>query len=203
MQKNIKISFLIFIGIFLYTIGYGSGYNNSKESSNCKSVITINGTSNVNKFQFHNDDPIITTASTENYYDNQIRIPVNEFEASNLRMLQDFHKMVRASEYPYINIEIESMALADFDETSGMTNFRTKVSIAGKTNTYTVASEIAGCEHEGFILKGNLEVKLTDFDIEPPTKVFGAVKVNDEVLINFAFRLQHEESVAAITQFNH
>lgn len=196
MQKGIQFFFIYFIGIVLSLTGYGFNSNTSGETTNCNSVITINGTSNVNKFQFQNEKPIITTISSESHFDNRIRIPVYEFKASNQRMLQDFHEMVNALEHPYINIEIESMALADFDETSGMTNFRTKVSIAGKTNTYTVASQVEGCEHKGFILKGTLEVKLTDFGIDPPTKVFGAVKVNNEVLINFAFSLEHEESLA-------
>ncbi len=125
--------------------------------------------------------------------DNLIRIPVYDFKASNDRMLSDFYDMVNAEVYPYIDIAIEPRGKADFDEQSGLTNFRTRVTIAGKSNSYIVPSEISGCDHNGFILKGEVQVKLTDFDIEPPTKIFGAVKVNDHVFIKFAFRMQHDK----------
>src|SRR5690554_962842 len=123
MQRKFIKNVLIVAGMMLFNIVSGNDNIGIEGETTCRSTITIHGSSNVNQFQFHNDNPIVTTASAENVYDNQVQIPVHTFEASNHRMLQDFHDMVNASEYPYINIEIESMQLADFDETSGMTNF--------------------------------------------------------------------------------
>jgi polyisoprenoid-binding protein YceI len=117
---------------------------------------------------------------------------VSGFDASNRKMLSDFHEMVSANEYPNIHIEIEPGKFADFDETSGRTRFKSKITIAGTTNEYIIPSEISSCQIAGYMLKGNLMVKLTDFGIEPPRKVLGAVKVNDEVFINFAFRIPAE-----------
>ena len=107
-------------------------------------------------------------------------------------MLQTIRCLVNAEEYPFIQIEIEPGKSADFDETSGRTRFRSKISIAGKTNEYVIPSEISTCPASGYMLKGNLLVNLTDFEIEPPRKVLGAVKVNNEVFISFAFRIPSE-----------
>lgn len=165
----------------------------ASEPAECKSFISILGSSNINQFRIYNENLQIDATAQNITEDNLIRIPVYDFKASNDRMLGDFYEMVNAEVYPYIDIAIEPRAQADFDEQSGLTNFKTQVTIAGTSNSYIVPSEISGCDHNGFILKGDLQVKLTDFDIEPPTKVFGAVKVNDHVFIKFAFRMQHDK----------
>jgi hypothetical protein len=191
----LRITYCIFFTVaFLLQAGAAANVEDkTSDTAECISYISIQGSSNINQFRFYNDNPGIDTTSDNITLDNRIKIPVYDFKASNQRMLNDFYDMVSASEYPFINITIENRELADFDEQSGLTNFRTKITIAGKSNSYIVPSEISGCEHNGFILKGNLQVKLTDFDIVPPSKVFGAVKVNDKVFINFAFRMQHEK----------
>jgi len=169
---------------------FGSG------GEECDNHIVIQGSSNINKFQFINHNPQINPSAGTHQLPNpyqQIRIPVHAFTGPGNRMLNDFFKMVNATEHPYILIEIEPRELADFDETTGMTNFRTDITLAGVTQTYVVPCETVFCETSGFILKGDLEIELTDFKIDPPEKVFGAVKVNNEVFITFAFRFRSEE----------
>ncbi len=110
-------------------------------------------------------------------------------------MLDDFYEMVSASEYPFIQISMEPKGKADFDETTGKTVFKTIISLAGQSRIYTVPCEIFFSDNSEYILKGELEVELTDFNINPPKKVFGAIKVNNEVFINFAFKLKIEETL--------
>ena len=96
--------------------------------------------------------------------------------------------MLDAPKFPYIKIEIEPIAAADFDETTGLTNFKTKISIAGKTHDYLIPCELVDCEKSGKVIKGVMELELSDFKIDPPKKVFGTVKLSDEVFITFAFQ---------------
>lgn len=196
MLKLITYS-ILFSVIFLWPskAGVADG-NESSVPAECKSYISIQGSSNVNRFRLYNESPKVKTTPENITEGNHIRIPVYDFEASNHRMLSDFYEMVKASKYPFIDIDIEPRGMADFDEQSGLTNFRTTVTIAGKSNTYVVPSAISGCQQRGFMLEGDLEVKLTDFDIQPPTKLLGAIKVNDNVFIKFAFRMEHEKQLS-------
>lgn len=164
----------------------------------CESYISIHGSSNINQFQFFNDKPQINQTDREigkKAHFQKIKIPVEEFTGSNIRMLHDFFKMVKADEHPDIQISMEPRAFSDFDETTGMTNFRINITLAGNTRNYVVPCHILFCDNSGYILKGDMIVKLTDFEINPPQKIFGAIKVNNEVFINFAFRLKNEESL--------
>ena len=158
-----------------------------------KSFVAIKGSSNINQFMFINTEPIINNDTGNRNEQNYINIPVYAFHTSNNRMIKDFHNMLKAEQYPYIQIRIEAKRWADFDEGSGLTRFKSEITIAGKSNEYVIPSEISTCENgSGYMLKGNLSINLTDFDIDPPSKVLGAVKVNNEVFINFVFKLESE-----------
>jgi hypothetical protein len=192
MFKHLKYRIIFIVVVLSSMQGTASDRDKPASGTVCQSFVIIHGSSNINQFHFTHDQPVVENTSGNFKSENYIRISVNGFDNTNKKMLGDFHEMVNAEEYPFIDIEIEPEKSADFDETSGLTKFKSKISIAGKTNEYIIPSEISACQVSGYMLKGNLMVKLTDFGIEPPRKVLGAVKVNDEVFINFAFRIPAE-----------
>ena len=184
----------IFLLLF-HSLALGKG--NGADDSNCENYISIRGSSNINHFQFINYNPIIHLLGNENKSDDEyrdIKVPVRDFTGPNHRMLNDFYNMIHASKYPYINIEIEPREMADFDEGTGLTNFRTKISIAGKSRNYLVPCEVTSCQKARLVLKGNFEVELSDFNIDPPEKMFGTIKVHNEVFINFVFKFKAEKT---------
>ncbi len=189
------LKYQIVISAFLLVPFFNEGSDKNKPKTDdaeaCTNYVLIQGSSNINRFEFVNYDPevedTINKAQKQETYSN-IQIPVKKFSGPNHRMLNDFFKMIKASEYPYIKIDIEPREKADFDEVTGLTNFKTRVSIAGNTHTFIVPCQINFCEDSQMVLEGDLEVELSDFEIEPPTKLLGAVKVNDEVFITFAFK---------------
>lgn len=205
MLKFLK--YIVFFATALLVHSYGSAAEKDKSKadaeSECKNFILIQGSSNINQFRLVNQSPQIKTENDldDISADRNIQIPVYEFTATNNHMLKDFFNMVHASEFPYIQISIEPRSRADFDETSGLTNFTTEITLAGNSKSYTVPCEILNCENSAFLLKGKLKVELTDFNIDPPEKVFGAIKVNNEVFINFVFKLKNENSLTEKIKF--
>jgi len=183
----------------MYSHGSAAETDKSKADaeSECNNFILIQGSSNINRFMLVNQSPHISTDGEPKGFsgNREIQIPVDGFTAANNHMLNDFYDMVKASEYPYIHIAIEPRSRADFDETTGLTNFKTEITLAGNSNSYTVPCEIAFCENSAYLLKGSLKIELTDFNIDPPEKVFGAIKVKNEVFINFVFKLKNEETL--------
>ncbi len=191
------IKYNFFIAILLLLFNFPAKPDNNSESENENSnYISIQGSSNVNEFQFISSSSNITEYLSETDTNPQyrnIRIAVDGFSAENKKMVQDFREMVNAEEYPYIGISIERRELADFEETSGMTNFSTIITIAGVSQEYTVPCEVFSRLNSGYSLNGSFSVKLTDFEIDPPEKLLGLIKVNNEVFINFLFNFDSEE----------
>jgi hypothetical protein len=170
--------------------------NNAPGKLDHENYISIQGASNINEFELINRNPSINKLSAENTKNNKyqnIQISVDDFTGSNERVVKDFREMVDAGNYPFIKISIEQKELADFDETTGLTNFKTKISIAGTSREYIVPCQIESRLDNGYVLSGNFLIKLTDFGIGPPEKLLGLVQVKNEVFINFVFSFGTDE----------
>lgn len=177
--------------LILFCVIYSnlSAWDNKKSEKpdECKNYVIIQGSSNINHFEFINDNPNIVNSEgseTATLLSHNIRIPVYDFSGPNKHMLNDFYQMLNATQYPYIKIQIDAY---DSDEESANQLLKTQITIAGKTHNYIVPCKIVYCEKEGITLKGNLEVQLSSFNIDPPKKMLGAVKVDNEVFITFSF----------------
>jgi len=121
-----------------------------------------------------------------------VMVPVHEFTTTNHRMRKDFLELLKASEYPSIQIEIEPKHQIKFLIPNKKTTLKATVTLAGHTHNYVVPCTVVTCDSTEAMIEGSLQVKLSDFNIEPPKKVLGAIKINDEVFINFAFKREFE-----------
>lgn len=196
--KFLKYSFYLAAAFLLQYQYQAMGQELPETKNDCESQISIYGSSNVNQFQLINHNPEIVRSSDRD--DDEIRgqrveISVHQFTAANKRIREDFFEMVKASEYPYIIMTIEPRNLAECMKKQGLSDFKTQITMAGVTQSFVVPCAIDTCESSGYVLNGSLEVKLTDFGIDPPEKFFGLVKVNNEVLIDYVFRFQTDDDI--------
>ena len=54
-----------------------------------------------------------------------------------------------------------------------------------KTNSYFCNTKLQESYHNKWYFSGELNIKLTDFDLIPPEKFLGMIKVQDDVSIFF------------------
>ncbi len=151
------------------------------------SSIIIKGTTNVNKFliEYHNDT--FTPFSVNNTKEDSLilSIPAEKFTAESKLMLSDFLALINASEYPYINIIIRDKLNRDFFNISKGAQKEILVGVNGVTNSYFCNTDLQETFQNKWYFSGELNIKLSDFNIEPPEKFFGLVKVKDTVSISF------------------
>ncbi|WP_430933401.1 hypothetical protein [Saccharicrinis sp. 156] len=150
--------------------------------------IVIKGVTNVSNFvlKYSEQGYVNVPHADSNVVDSiTIAIPAEDFEADSKLMLKDFLSLINADKHPNIDISIDENfknELLSFN-TGGMN--RVQINMNGITNSYTCACEFSKCLSGQWCLLGQLEVKLTDFEIDPPSKFWGLIKVKDEVTIGF------------------
>ncbi|WP_297085627.1 YceI family protein [uncultured Draconibacterium sp.] len=154
---------------------------------NCTNYVLIEGSSNINSFEFIHAAPRLVQ-SDKSTWSHQVTVPVKEFTGSNQHMRNDFLKLLKAAKYPEIKIKIEPEEKADKIKPGELTAMNAHISLAGNQHNYLVPCKISSCDSSEVMIEGALQIKLTDFNIDPPKKVLGVVKVNDEVFITFAFK---------------
>ena len=114
----------------------------------------------------------------------QIEIPADQVEADSQVMLNDFLKLINADQYPNITIgidrnEIEFFAVPESGEKL------ISLSMNGISKQFYCSTLSESCFGNQWCLTGQLQIRLTDFNIEPPHKFLGLVKVQNEIFINF------------------
>ena len=177
-------------------ISVASENKTKSDATGYESYISIQGSSNINNFKLVNQSPDLENFNIGDLVKNsvrsdtfeRIRIDVREFICRNQLLCQDFQNMLNAPEYPFIDISIKRQDFPGNYETGKIFNLKTKISIAGVTRNYIIPCRIDSFNNSAFELTGSKRISLTDFNLNPPKKVFGAIKVRNDVFINFAIR---------------
>jgi len=169
--------------------------------------ISIHGESNVNEFDFtySNQNKSHTDAKGEVCHpesdtgDVTFYIPVNQFEPSNIAMLHDFKSLIKASDYPEVMVEVDKKTLLDIISGISFTHLNFKLTLAGVTRPVDAQYSAYRMSGNNLVLSGNTQIKLTDFSLDPPEKMFGIIRVENKVFIKFQIILPVNSSVITKT----
>jgi hypothetical protein len=129
-----------------------------------------------------------------NLQDAVLGLSVVHFDCGRTAITRDLRDMLEVETYPELFVAVDHLQLGtgrlaahtSREVTAGLT-----ITITSVSRPYTLTGRVENRgDHYAFV--GTLPVRLTDFDLEPPTKLFKLVKVADEIEIELAldFSLQ-------------
>ena len=111
--------------------------------------------------------------------------PVSGINSGNKIMDNKTYKALKEEKYPFINFLInpqDNVKLYDDNNTvSGM------LTIAGITKEVKFPCDVTFISSNRFKISGELPLKMSDFGVEPPTAMLGALKTGNEVVVKFDF----------------
>lgn len=114
----------------------------------------------------------------------EFKIPVDAFEGNNDLLVNDFRKLVDASNHPSIIVEIKKKVFDHIYLSSFSSALTFYLTIAGKKER--VQGEYkAYVRNNSVVLRGSAKLRLSDFSITPPQKMFGMLQVKDVIIIKF------------------
>jgi len=161
------------------------------------STITIHGKTNINQFQCSLNQPALNDSIlVKNLWSNQklefkglkLKYRVDDFECGMQAMNNDFQELLKAEEQPYLYLQLNSITLHPNNKAFHELNVDAQVEIllAGQRRTVDIkGAKVYNHSSAQMTLKGSKELLMTDFGIEPPTKMFGMIKVNNDIKIEF------------------
>jgi len=209
MLKKNRYSILprwpIYIYVFILAVGICmpiSVFSQQKElvasdMETCNSYILISGESNINQFNFTYDlHRHILVKASDRLKDSgqyELVLPIKDFKANNPLMYDDFLQMMKENQYPRIIIGIPKDQLISLEQQSNTICPNMSITIADITRTYKIDCSLINCS-ENILLIGSQKIMLSDFKLKPPEKLYGLVKVNDEITVNFSIILTFTRS---------
>lgn len=153
------------------------------------SKLRINGTSNVTDFECIYSEQISSDALYQqiSYGDSlfisgdSIKLRASSFDCGKRAINRDMQKTLKAEEFPFLEIGLKSVEIADELPFSATL----RITIAGKTRLDNILITSFSSTERGISFSGNGPVLLSNYDLEPPSALFGLVKVDDEIDIRF------------------
>jgi len=119
--------------------------------------------------------------------DLKLFIPVNKLDGGKEVMNTKMHKALKEPEHPEIIYELKSAEVTQIDESTGEFQLQTTGNITVAGITQPAEMLVTGKKHasDGFEFQGSHPLKMSDFEIEPPTAMFGQIVTGDEITIKY------------------
>jgi len=168
------------------------------------STLNIEGTTNINSYdcaiiRYTGNDTLVLHEGGRNirpvFVKGAVELDASSCDCGMAPMTSDFRKAIKSKEYPSIIIDFISFERMPVyasapDKFKGIL----KISLGGVTKLFEVNCTInttpAGIIH----LAGTRVFNFADFNITPPTRMLGAVKVNESLQVSFHLQLKLDQA---------
>lgn len=171
------------------------------------STLKVHGKSTIHNFTIHAGEmqgrlqvnpAVMDSSSLQAIGENPMgtfSIPVEQLRGGNLLFNRDLHKSLQANIYP--NISYQLTAFQPVDTTGGGTewlpiNTEGELTITRATRTVHMQIEGRWTHQDHMEFRGTKTLSISEFGIDPPARLFGALQVGDTVEVDFHIHLQSE-----------
>ncbi len=104
---------------------------------------------------------------------------------------RQMHASLLADEHPVIDFTLLSAEIQETKDDAMVLMIEGDMTCAGVTRTKQIDVTIS-LEEDALIMSGRKEMKMSDFDIDPPRAMLGAIRAADEIEVSFHFVLKPE-----------
>ncbi len=144
-----------------------------------------------------------TRSSEDEQTSVRVRVPVRAFDCGRRRMTEDLQETLKMEEHPQIRFELVHASVGAPTDTSGRwreIRVLGTLTIAGKKRLINLEAKGHAIDENRFRVRGCRPIRMTDFNIDPPTKAFGLIKVKDRVEVQFDL-FAHAQTIDSTASF--
>ncbi len=196
---NIHTKKFAFLFIFGCLFLFASAHSDSLEI-HVQNVV-IHAKSNVMSFKIKYSEGAINQIKHNHFhyqpesgkYENHFELMAVEFEAPNKIIKSDFEQMVRAEEFPKINIYMEDVCIPNMEnKMPKQISIRLQLGGVFRKVKIDCSSSINSDSTQTFAGRG--QINLFDFGLEAPKHIFGLIKVKESIIITFEVRVSSNKN---------
>ena len=123
----------------------------------------------------------------------RLRVPVTTLRCGSAKMERDMYEALRAEQHPSIDFQFTELIGGinhDIDAGSYRAPIAGVLTLAGESRTIRIDVDAQRLASDTFRLSARLPLKMTDYDITPPTALFGAIKARNDLMVRFELVLK-------------
>jgi hypothetical protein len=118
-----------------------------------------------------------------------VKVPVEKLDCGNGTMNEHMLRSLKANENPTILFRLSSYDITRSSD-AAIGTLKGTLSLGGVQKPVSITAE-GKAEGELLRVSGSTEVLMTQYDLTPPTLMFGRIKVNEKVLVKFDLLLKN------------
>lgn len=111
----------------------------------------------------------------------KMTLPVNTLKSQKNGMDENAYKALKAKEHPQIVFELATSKAKSGNQVEAAG----KLTIAGKTQTVATTGKLETLDNGNVRITGSYTLNMTDYEVEPPSFMFGTVSTGEEVTISY------------------
>jgi hypothetical protein len=161
------------------------------------SSLSVNGTTNINKFSCdipaydQTDTLTLSKEITGVKLTGNIGLKIESFDCHNNMMTKDLRKTLKATIFPRLYIHFLSLSeLPQLSvETKPITGW-VNIELAGISKRVEIKYRVSVDDQKVIHLIGTQDIKFSDFNLIPPRKLGGMIRTNDLLSVSFHLKMK-------------
>lgn len=124
-------------------------------------------------------DSVLTSLDSLNFY-----IEVKDLKSGNNKLNKHAHEALNSDDYKVINYKLSSSTLTP-DSLGYLLNTVGKLTISGVTKDIEMDVHSILNDNGTITCKGSYNITMSDYDVDPPSLMWGAIKTGDDITLDF------------------
>ncbi len=167
------------------------------------SSLEVDGSTNINNFSCkinsYKQTDTLYFSTKENEHknvkvDGKLRVNVSDFDCQHRIMTKDLQKTLQSEKHPQMIVKFINFAEMPITiQSRSITTGDVQIELAGVKKSFLVQYSINKLNKNNIELLGFRKVNFSDFNLKPPSKLGGTIKVKNELQVEFKLQLQKYE----------
>lgn len=168
--------------------------------------MTVFGDSNVREWTMdvtQINGSVTADASTEglpSIHSVTVEVPVENMTSEKDRLQRHAHEALHKEDYPTITFSTSDVEVSSTPSDSFSVVANGDLTIKGKTNSVELTAKGIQNSDGTLAVNGEYGLKLSTYDVERPSLMFGAIKVDDPVRVGFEAVLRPSSESSSATE---
>lgn len=196
MKRLLTLS--LFLSLLLIVVNTSEAQDNTTELTLADGhEMLIDGTSNVRDWdaqantidatfilsEFDMSD--FSTLTSDHFETLELSIPVEDIESGSGRLTSNLQKYLKGDDHPIITFNLSDIESVSVDGNQATITANGVINAAGVDHETTMNVD-ATFENGSVTFSGTQRLKMTDFNIDPPTAMLGSIRARDEIDIIYS-----------------
>lgn len=174
-----------------------------------KSTIEFKGRSTINTFSCGSallkgkGAYLVDGNAAESIYYGDISVEVNSLDCGSGLMNADMYKTLKQENYPIIDFRLVKIHKVEYLD-SLKQNFNADVegvlTVAGRSKSMVINFNIVELSDSTFFVTGSKSLSMLDFGIDPPSKFFGLIQVDNSLKVEFNLFFKMKKQTVLLSQ---